>query len=165
MGSGSARLRLCCADKNLTLNMPRYEELSPQNTIQGDVFSLTLRCGNCGAENRNEANYCLKCGQSIVIPPLRLSVIGQLGDQPTTWQPFSFRGCYFHPTLPARFNCSCCRAPLCSVCARFYYQDVYCPTCYSRRVGTWVPKVRSNSSNPFAQRYVRSALSSQTFRK
>jgi hypothetical protein len=157
MRSDSARLMLRCAHKNLTLNMSRREGLSPWNTIQRAVFSLTIRCGNCGAENRNEANYCLRCGQSIVIPPLRGSAIGQPANQPTSWKPFPFRGCYLHPTLPATFNCSSCRAPVCSVCARFYYGDVYCPICYSRRVGTWAPKVRSPSWNPFAQKYARSA--------
>ena len=128
------------------------------------VFSLTKRCGNCGAENREVANYCLKCGQSMLSPPIELIAVAPApASPPAVWRPPLVRGCLFHPTLPANFNCAGCGAPMCLACAGCHYGAMFCPICYSRHIGTWVPKMHLTYFDPFAPRLVYGVRSARWF--
>ena len=116
------------------------------------VFSLTIVCGNCGAENREEANYCLRCGQSVFSPPKEMMVVASAMPAPVEWRPPLIRVCLFHPTLPANFNCAGCGASMCFSCTRSHCGAVFCPVCYSSRIGTWVQKTHRTYFDPFAPR-------------
>ena len=115
------------------------------------VFWLTQTCGNCGAENREEANYCLKCGQSVSTPRAEVMTIAPAPASPSVvWGPPPVRKCLFHPTLLSNFNCAGCGAPICFACAGGYYGAMFCPICYSSRIGTGVSKTQLAYFVPFA---------------
>ena len=125
-------------DKNLILHFKRREGLSSKSAIPYPVKSLARECEYCGSMNREAANYCLKCGKSIVQPPTeRIPPAESLSSNRPLPQ---VSGCFYHPTLPAQYGCADCRVAICIVCARNYYGSVYCPICYSRRIGTWLLK-------------------------
>ena len=83
------------------------------------VNHLAKNCSACHAENRDIANYCLKCG-TLFLPPQ---------PQPAA----SAKFCLYHPTALAQVYCSDCGTPICLSCARYGLQSVYCPTCHVRR--------------------------------
>jgi hypothetical protein len=95
------------------------------------VSGLTKTCSACGAENRDIANYCLKCGQTVANASI---------TQPTstaTTQPASSnqpKVCSFHPQVMAQVYCSDCGMPICLTCARPGVQAVFCPQCHAHRV-------------------------------
>jgi hypothetical protein len=128
------------------------------------VFSLTKRCGNCGAENRDVANYCLKCGQSVLSPPIEIMTVAPTPDSSSVvWRQLPVRGCLFHPTLPANFNCAGCGAPICLTCTGSQYGVMFCPICYSSRIGTWMPKTHLAYFDPFSPRMVYGVRSVRCF--
>ena len=131
------------------------------------VFSLTKRCGNCGAENREEANYCLKCGHSVLSPPIEMMAVAPalIASPSVVWRPPPVRGYLFHPTLPANFNCAGYGAPICFTWSEGYYGAMFCPICYSSRTGTWVPKTHLAYFDPFAPRLVYGVRSVRWFAK
>jgi hypothetical protein len=135
--------------------MLRREELSPYNGVWVFVPSLTKKCGDCGADNRDEANYCLICGQSVVIRPSPETpeATKEFAPPPAVWQRPPIRGCLFHPTLPAQFTCGNCGIPVCFVCARYLGRTSYCPICYSRLVGIWMPRVSFANPRPVDPRF------------
>ena len=138
--------------------LPRLSEkirIISQERDSTHVFLMTQMCGNCGAENREEANYCLKCGQSVLSPRAEVIALTPVPTSlPVTWRLPPVRTCLFHATLPANFNCAGCGAPICVACAGSYSGAMFCPICYSRCCGTWVPKVRLTYFDPFAPRLV-----------
>ena len=103
-------------------------------TCGNRVNGLVKKCSACGAENRHESNYCLKCGESVVIRPGQVVPIATETATTTPVQPFEWpTACIFHPHLPSQFSCVMCGLPICLICARFDYRNVYCPICYARR--------------------------------
>jgi hypothetical protein len=97
------------------------------------VNGLVKKCSACGAGNRDEANYCLRCGESVVVRPVGPQ--SSLGEPSATYgQPFGVTaGCLFHPLFPSQLNCVSCSAPICLMCARYDLRNVLCPICYARR--------------------------------
>ncbi len=96
------------------------------------VNRLVKKCSACGAENRNEANYCLKCGRSVVIRPAHFV---REAEAPSATQVLPIGrpdGCVYHPWLASQFNCSMCGVPICMSCVRYEYRSVYCPVCHAR---------------------------------
>jgi uncharacterized RDD family membrane protein YckC len=72
-------------------------------------------CGNCGAENPAESEYCCSCGQAL---DGRLIV-----REPV---------CANHPNKVATSVCSVCGLELCEVCECFVHDAVYCEDCLKR---------------------------------
>ena len=95
------------------------------------VNGLVKKCSACGAENRDEANYCLKCGQSVVDRPAHFVSHAEAPLASPVW-PTARPGCLYHPWLASQFDCSMCGAPICMSCVRYEYRNVYCPVCHAR---------------------------------
>ncbi|MFI5448578.1 MAG: zinc-ribbon domain-containing protein [Candidatus Bathyarchaeia archaeon] len=87
-------------------------------------------CTVCGASNRLEANYCLKCGNSL-IPR----------QSPWTTTPLVIPSCRYYPALPSSFCCSQCAAPICSSCMRSNWLNICCPKCSRRLRVSWELKL------------------------
>jgi len=91
------------------------------------VSRLSKTCLVCGAENRDIANYCLKCGRSVTaVPPQERTTV-------ETTAPAEANVCQFHPQVMAQVFCSDCGMPICLTCARPGVQAVYCPPCQAHR--------------------------------
>lgn len=74
---------------------------------QRDRVNLTIECGMCGASNREEANYCLRCGNRFTLYPQR----DVNSIMPTA-------ACQNHMPIPSSFSCAACGAPICSACSQ-----------------------------------------------
>jgi len=123
-------------DKNSISQASRCIALSPFNTITYSVETLAVKCPYCGAENRDIANYCLRCGNSMIAPPtLKPQQPPQLG-----FHALQIRTCIHHPSSPAQYNCLGCGSPICQLCARMYHGSIYCPACYDRRMAVWISR-------------------------
>jgi hypothetical protein len=91
-----------------------------------------VKCAACGAENRDIANYCLKCGQSVVVPPVPESPEG-IETATNLLQPIARpQSCVYHPWLPSQTNCAMCGVPICMSCNRYIFGNAYCPICFAR---------------------------------
>jgi hypothetical protein len=91
------------------------------------VATLTIPCPSCGAENRDVANYCLKCRTSL-IEPLQLPQAAGGAVSSGSWK--LVMACRNHPFRPSQVTCVDCGMPVCFECSR----TVYCLPCYRRRV-------------------------------
>ena len=93
---------------------------------------MVTKCPSCGHDNREEANYCLKCGVKITVPPTHVAS-ETVADQepPTTIEPNVPPGCSFHPDAMASYLCGRCGRALCRSCARLSSGMVFCPLCWT----------------------------------
>jgi hypothetical protein len=110
----------------------RQSYLSRNSTVNR-VAGLRKKCDVCGAWNRDEANYCLRCGQSFFIrtaPAQSSAPEVQMGFSPS-WFGRLALGCLFHPGIRCQFICTVCGVPLCSACMRLYLLQPYCPVCFA----------------------------------
>jgi len=104
------------------------QELIPTANRRNIVRTLTIQCSNCGIENRDEANYCLKCRTPLIERAVWPASAG-------SWMLVS--ACRNHPLKPSQLTCADCGAPICFECSR----SSYCFACYRRRVLASEPRV------------------------
>ncbi len=99
-----------------------YEQqrLTVQNR-QLHTISMSLECPSCGHDNRDEANYCLKCGISLIGP--REHMVEARAELSASSL------CSFHPDAVATYICGRCGRLLCRLCVRPYFEIVLCPLC------------------------------------
>jgi len=96
------------------------QELIPTNR-RNIVRVLTIQCSNCGIQNRDEANYCLKCRTPLTEHTVWHAPLG-------SWMLIS--ACRNHPLRPSQLSCADCGAAICFECSR----SGYCVPCYRQRV-------------------------------
>ncbi|WP_455283969.1 zinc-ribbon domain-containing protein [[Eubacterium] cellulosolvens] len=106
------------------------------------MMRMTTRCPSCGHDNRDEANYCMKCGVRVVAPPSHPESQPALPSPTTVTEPPRPLSCSFHPMAIATHLCNRCGRPLCRSCARPCFGMVLCPLCWSGPVHPypWLPQ-------------------------
>lgn len=97
---------------------------------------MVKKCPACGADNRDDANFCASCGAPLAAPPTvkpvpSVRVVSPVAPPggPVRVPPPGM--CYYHPNLPASYICARCGRPICRDCAKTYDGLVLCPQCYS----------------------------------
>lgn len=116
------------------------QRLTVQRT-QAQTMDMTIKCPSCGYDNRDEANYCVKCGVRIVAPAIhQMPQAGGLLPTTATEAPMPTR-CSFHPMATATYLCNRCGRPLCRSCVRPSFGMVLCPLCWTGPVQPypWLP--------------------------
>jgi hypothetical protein len=109
--------------------MPTQQQRLTAWRKQLQLMVMAVKCPSCGHDNREEANYCLKCGLRIVAPPL-YSASDTAGVQyPGVMEAPRPLGCSFHPHSNALYMCGRCGRALCGLCARPSFGMVLCPLC------------------------------------
>src|SRR5208282_3829826 len=93
-------------------------------------------CTICDASNRVEANYCLKCGNSLIPRQSRWTA------------PLVIASCGYHPALPSSFCRSRFAAPICSSCMRSNWLNICCLKCYRRLRVSWELKLPPRVTQP-----------------
>jgi len=125
-----------------TRSPPRVgqQRLTVQKT-QPDRMDMTVKCPSCGYDNRKEANYCLKCGLSIVEPPRQMPEAMRPLPMVAAEAASRAARCSFHPFAAATYLCGRCGRPLCRSCARSFFTMVLCPLCSVGPVqpSPWLP--------------------------
>jgi len=106
---------------------------------QTPVIRMPAKCPDCGYENRDEANYCLKCGAGVIAPlhyaPTTTVSVPEFAE---AREPHK---CSFHPFAIATYLCGRCGRPLCRSCMRPLPGMVLCPLCWVGPVHPhpWLP--------------------------
>ncbi|TSA43649.1 zinc ribbon domain-containing protein [archaeon] len=95
------------------------------------MMAMVTKCPSCGHDNRDEANYCLKCGVKIIAPPIHIAPETLTIQHTITTEPDVPTGCSFHPDAMASHLCGRCGRTLCSSCVRFTSGMVFCPLCWT----------------------------------
>jgi hypothetical protein len=94
------------------------------------VTTLTIPCPSCGAENRDVANYCLKCRTPLIESVPLPQTMGGAASSGSWNVIMAFMACKNHPFKPSQVTCLDCGVPVCFECSR----TIYCLPCYRRHV-------------------------------
>jgi ribosomal protein L32 len=113
---------------NKSSSPTEQQRLTPQRK-QVQTMAMAVKCPSCGHDNREEANYCMKCGLRIVVPPLYSAPETAAAEYPPAMQGPRPLGCSFHPHANASYLCGRCGRALCGLCARPSFGIVLCPLC------------------------------------
>jgi len=95
------------------------------------MMVMVTKCPNCGHDNRDEANYCLKCGVKLTVPPIQNASETVTTQQAMTREPEVPSACSFHPLTVASYLCGRCGRALCRSCVRFSSGMIFCPICWT----------------------------------
>jgi len=95
------------------------------------MMIMVIECPSCEHENRDEANYCSKCGVKIFSPSTEVESETVTTEPPMTAEPEVHVGCSFHPQAMASHLCGRCGRTLCRSCVRFSSGIVFCPLCWA----------------------------------
>ena len=119
---------MSCCDRSCTQS--EQQRLTAQGK-QLNTMVMVKKCPSCGHENRDEANYCLKCGVRTIVPPTRIASGTATTQQPITAGPEAPPRCSFHSYAIASHLCGRCGRVLCRSCARYSSGMVFCPLCWT----------------------------------
>jgi len=104
-------------------------------------MGMNVRCPSCGQDNRDQANYCAKCGAALFSPPVQHLHAAEAPARDSR-EVVGPPTCAFHPLTIATSLCSRCGRKLCRSCARPWFGTVLCPVCSmgTSRPYPWVPQ-------------------------